>query len=764
MANEVACPVCQKKYTVGPEMAGRKVRCRQCANVFTVAGAHVAAMADPPPEQQEDNTTPPVPPPPSIFDAQAQFEQALNRDIQQPKLRPSTKFKFPWAAQLDDWLPTALIVVGVVWSAFETFRSDIGPVWAKLLRLVVIFGLYAGVVIPITMIGIRKMSMKLAYALPPMTAWRAAATYTLPALLGYLTWVALVHPASFAIGCLLGLIFAAGAFWFLFRVDPQKELVPSFGVATGSFVGSLICCGIIMWVLNMVLFGVMKSNHTADTVKISPIGPSFAWNVETPIPQRRATGSDSDSSDDTQTTPQVVRQDAQTSNPARGSSAPSKANPPANDPLANNASEPAKQSEPVAVTAASEKIAPSTASPTTLPALPPISSDKTSASTSKTVFDGINDEASNTPHSVTPDPVVKSDDTKFVADLKSRQLPFVRDVSSPRDLDTFDELVYPATTSSFMAVVTHKDQSQDAVELRNAATFERLAIVLFPRENNNDLGPRRYALSPDGQYMVRPASFPRPMFQVWSFKEQRVVSRAYLGDGNSSPLLLGFIDNEHYLTQCLVQSANYLQVRETRTGLVIHSTQLPPYNRSPGNSQISSDGKMFALATRMGGQAQVLLFDPMHPTIKPRICRIAGLSDKFAVDPVGIAFSQDSSRLAAMFASQGEAYVVAWNRDGSIITDQVCPGIAPPQQDSTSDLCGGRVFDWVGNNVWLIGGTSFVDPLSGKLMVNLVSMPVKGEHCVDRDTWQLEYPTGQGKDRLAVVQLDATKLAPYAKR
>jgi len=142
---------------------------------------------------------------------------------------------------------------------------------------------------------------------------------------------------------------------------------------------------------------------------------------------------------------------------------------------------------------------------------------------------------------------------------------------------------------------------------------------------------------------------------------------------------------------------------------------------------------------------------------------VRGLSEKFTVEPTGIAFSQDSTRLAAMFASQGEAYVVAWSRDGSVITDQVCPGVAPPQQDS-SDPCGGHVFDWVGNNAWLVGGQSLVDPLSGKIIANLASSSVKAQRCVDHDTWQFEYPTGQGKDRLAVVQLDQIKLAQYAKR
>ena len=716
-------------------------------------------MAGPPPEQPEDNTTPPVPQPPSVLDAEAQFEQALNRDIQQPKLRPSTKFKFPWAAQLDDWLPTALVVVGVLWSIRDTFRSEIGPVWAKLLRLVVILGLYAGVVVPITMIGVRKMAMKLAYALPPMPAWRTAATFVLPAMLGYVTWVALVSPASFAIGCLLGLVFAAGAFWFLFRVDPQKELLPSFGAATGSFVGSLICCGIIMWVLNMVLFGVMKSNHTADTVKISPIGPSFAWNVETPIPQRRpnSTGADSDGSDSEGKPSQPLFAQS----PSTASNIPTiKINPN----LVANANAPSNQQTgengPAAVTAASQTFSSSSASPTTAP-----TTQGVAASSSNSIFEGINEEAATTPRTVTPDPIVKTDDPKFVAELKAQKLPFFKDVRWTQDIDAFDELVYPATTSPFFAVVSHKDPGQDIVELRNGSTFERIATANFPHEPVNTSGGRRYAVSPDGQCIARLAGFPRPMFEVWSCKEQAVASHAYMEDGAAEPLLFGFVDNEHYLTQCRVRGVNHLELRDVRSSRVsLFSRDMPPNRRSPANGQISPDGKLFALTAKVAGRPELVLYDCLHPSTRAKVKPIPGLSEQYPAEPVGIAFTSDSSRVAAMFVNQGAAYIIAWNRDGNPapISEQTLPGIALTPQDP-ADPCSGRVFDWLGNNAWLLGGTSILDASTGKLVGELAKSPVKAQHCVGRESLHLVYSTDKVKNHLAVVQLDPTKVAQLGK-
>jgi hypothetical protein len=762
MTNEVACPVCQKKYAVGPEMAGRKVRCRQCANVFTVAGAQVPAMAGALELEPEEGLSPPPPAPPLILDAQSEFERALNLDVQQPKLRPSTMFKFPWAAQLDEWLPPSLVVVGGVWSIYETFHSDIGPIWAGLLRLLVVFGLYVGVVVPITMIGIRKIALKFKYALPPQPAWRTAAAYALPAMLGYVTWVALVSPASFAIGCLLGLIFAAGAFWFLFRVDPQKELAPSFGAATGAFVGSLVCCGMIMWVLNLVLNGVMQSNHTAGAIKISPIGPSYAWKADVAPPARRG-GSDNNDTDVAPLAgPSLARQDSLNANP------PAAANlPPINAGLhtpeqnAVAASEqPNKQSTEraaVSVEKTASALVPATQPTDVVAELP---------KKSNSVFDGIDDDSKPpAPLTRTPDPVVTVQDTKWVADLKARQLPFVTDVSSPKGLDTFDELVYPATTSSYMAVVRHKD-SEDAVELRKADTFEVVGTANCPRESGMDMGMRRYALSPDGQYLIFTASFPRPMFQIWSFKEQAVIGHSPMTDNSTMPQLVGFVDNAHFLTLCQIRGFNELQARDVKNGIVVHQIRLPAYERSPGNGQISPDGKEFALATRVRQngalQAALLVYDPLHAASPSRTRTIKGFSERWPVAPAGIAFTPDSSRVAIMFARPGEAYVIAWeraSRDGNPIAEQFCAGVAPPQQQDLANPCSGRLFDWVGNNAWLIGGSSLVDTRTGKLMANLASSPAKGQHCLNGTAWHMEYASDQTHDRLAVVQMDPDKLA-----
>ena len=105
----------------------------------------------------------------------------------------------------------------------------------------------------------------------------------LPATLGYVVWVSLESTPSFIMGSLLGLIFGAAAFWLLFRLDYQKEFPQSFAAAAGAYAGSLVLCGTIMCLLNLVVNGSLQSAHHASELTKSPIGPTFAWNGDLPV-------------------------------------------------------------------------------------------------------------------------------------------------------------------------------------------------------------------------------------------------------------------------------------------------------------------------------------------------------------------------------------------------------------------------------------------------------------------------------------------------
>ena len=54
MAIETHCPTCLKTYTVADEQAGKTVRCKHCADMFTVSGTPVASRAR---DRDEDRVT-----------------------------------------------------------------------------------------------------------------------------------------------------------------------------------------------------------------------------------------------------------------------------------------------------------------------------------------------------------------------------------------------------------------------------------------------------------------------------------------------------------------------------------------------------------------------------------------------------------------------------------------------------------------------------------------------------------------------------------
>ena len=57
MAIETHCPTCLKTYTVADEQAGKTVRCKHCADMFTVSGTPVASPR-PLAEDRDDRRSP----------------------------------------------------------------------------------------------------------------------------------------------------------------------------------------------------------------------------------------------------------------------------------------------------------------------------------------------------------------------------------------------------------------------------------------------------------------------------------------------------------------------------------------------------------------------------------------------------------------------------------------------------------------------------------------------------------------------------------
>jgi WD40 repeat protein len=224
--------------------------------------------------------------------------------------------------------------------------------------------------------------------------------------------------------------------------------------------------------------------------------------------------------------------------------------------------------------------------------------------------------------------------------------------------------------------------------------------------------------------------------------------------------LIGFTDNEHFLAHCtLKNNSRVFQVRDVKSGQITRNAPLPTsYVRTAANAEFSPDGKYYAM-TAKGKGASLVLYELAHNS-QPRSFAISSLNDNGAVDPAGIAFSRDDSRVSAMFSREGEAYVVTWTtRDAHQVSEQIIP--CGPGAKGVAGA--GRVFDWLGDNAWLINGNSVVEAITGKPLATLSDVPIKGQWVAKGDICQLQY-FEKSHGQLAALELDPTALgsAPAA--
>lgn len=728
-------------------MIGKRVRCRNCATVFPVIPQDAGSLEPVGVAAAEEDSAlaAPPPPPPMEGGVESEFETAFNTDEARGDLRPNIKLKFPWAAELDRYLPATLIIVGVVWICAQTFRSpDLGPLWTGFLRVGVALALYTCLAVPVVLAAASRVARKMKYELPPAPAWRAAAVFSFPLMLGYVFWTVSEGMSGFVLGCILGLIISAAAFWLLFRLQP-KEIAPSFAAAGGAFVGAVVVSIGIMMLLNLFINSGMISSHAARDLRSSPLGPGFAWNAPTensPVhPDHDSSQLASSNASNNLVAPTTHPSVATSNGPsATGNDDHSTAT--ATDPSANT--QVASSGSQVKVTSLADPAAVGSKTSD----LPTESTPSTVSTTSvgSKVFDLPSDTLENSG---------SADDT-WLAAIRAKAVPFVASVQAAKAISPCDAIVFPATNSGCVAVIHHKEEGRDLIQILDAQGQPVGADADLPREGNGIANSREYALSPDGQMLARPVRFPRPGFAVWMNRTQRSVPVSPDCDAGTVPQLVGFCSNDKLVFEYLQNRENLIAVWNIKENKPVLSFSVAPHSYIPNNCEISPDGKYVGLAARVDGKAALELYN-LAEVRPPQDFIIKDLDPHWIVQPAGIAFSPNSSHVAILFVERDEGFIASWDvkNTTSPANEQLCTAI--PVQVTRNSNNGSRVLDWIGNRTWLIGGDAVIDVTTGRLLGRIGDSAVRGQH-VDGNRVEIPYSVNRAI-HLAELQFDQTKIA-----
>jgi hypothetical protein len=239
-------------------------------------------------------TSPPAPAPtPAAASFPNPFDQPEEDDVPtsgpfgiKPGYTPNVlTFDYPGAADVDQWLPLCLCVVGfLLLIACNNTADARGFAWIPFVRVGTAGLFYFLITTQLTMLMISKASTKLRFMLPPNPLLRCLGSY-MPAffLITLLQLQGDVFSVSqFFIGA-LGLVLSSGAVWLFFRLKDENVGTTVMYGAGGFALGAVISLAATFG-LNAAARSIVASQHAQAQVPVSPFGQGLAW-VAPPPPE-----------------------------------------------------------------------------------------------------------------------------------------------------------------------------------------------------------------------------------------------------------------------------------------------------------------------------------------------------------------------------------------------------------------------------------------------------------------------------------------------
>jgi hypothetical protein len=347
----------------------------------------------------------------------------------------------------------------------------------------------------------------------------------------------------------------------------------------------------------------------------------------------------------------------------------------------------------------------------------------------------------------------------------------VQDVAMRRGAE---QLVRPITPGGSYAVIV-RNQQGDAVEIFDGKATEPVAAAQFQTDPQFRNNPGAYALSPDGKLVARLVSFPNLKAAVYSVDAKSDLVSIDLEDKYGEPTLVGFIAPDRFVVRWTKYGNSGVEVWDAKAGRRGRQTdlfQVVP-QPSPGSEAVSPDGRTYAVVNQSGGatavrpprgaaaaapgQMQIALYDLVAGG-QPRRFLVTGLENVHGVQPAGLAFSPDKTRIAGLFVDPlGRAVVLEWSMaNGKVIGgDHVVPDKLDVPRTGFGRT---RALDWVaGGRGLLVAGRIIMNPDTGATLATLDAGRVIGQAVTNETTVHLGYGDLNQIQGVAVVPLDESK-------
>jgi hypothetical protein len=314
MTISVACPSCERKFQAPAQFGGKRIKCKVCGEIFVVPLPDQVAV---PTEDVDDDL--------SALAESVRGMDSPNRSRAGMAPTPAGKpggsgtapsaknalapnvltFAYPGADDVDRWLPASLTVLCFLVLADVVVGPDThDAVWIALTRFVTMAVLYCMLIFPLAWMMIKKASRETRFAMPPQAQFRCFAAY-LPAFL-LSAWFFSQQNSGFfvpVVGSILGLALSSGVLFLLFRLR-EPDIVTYSVQGAGGFLGGLLGSILLAVLLNALVQMIVTDNKAEKSVPASPFAGSLAW-VAAPAPaathNQPQTGSETNSQTSSQT-------------------------------------------------------------------------------------------------------------------------------------------------------------------------------------------------------------------------------------------------------------------------------------------------------------------------------------------------------------------------------------------------------------------------------------------------------------------------------
>jgi hypothetical protein len=648
---------------------------------------------------------------------------------------------FPGSQIIEAWMPLGLCLVAAVWVPAESFSSNnTGAAWAALVRIALFAAIYFLLVSPVTFYAVKSVFQRKRRALPPEARWRVIATFLFPATLAYV-FSSLSGITGFVVGALLGLIVVAMVFWLLFRLDPQ-ETANVYAVVGGTCFGTLVLGMLIYMGAGALLNRAMIAQNAARDFKENPLGPTLAWAVpaKPEVKQPRTTGGD-----DSPLAPATVSaQPNQTSAPAA---------PPSAQPVAT----------PANTTNANTVAAP--ASPTSATNADSVQSSAT-ADGAAPGEDPDMDPALRQGLFGTGTPAVEGD--PFIQGIQNAKLKWVKWVYRPADQGIYEQTLSPMVPSPFVAMFRPSGIGGRTIECCRLAPLYRGMGAIPVSDDGTDTASAtgRFAVTDDGTALLRLTNSANPKLEILPFRGaggavNLTVPAEFTKPGTDpgliTPELLGAVPGRRFLVRWSNADQTFVQLYDLQsTGTPRLSLKLGQ-NYWPNVYAVSPDGNWFAAPEREADRTFIAVRSLSNAKTPVVLFPTDEAVDNVRRDPVGIAFSPDSSRMAVLLEHGTDGLIRSWLMAGEL--PEANAACKVPAAEEMLGQQKGRRFDWMAGGKWLVHGRMVIDAATGATFGTLTDGVVTGQQLADDHTAYLNYLGTDGHPHMAVVKFNPAALS-----